>query len=147
MAKKPEPALRALWTFLGTTLVAPFLAALVVMMAAFGLAASGRGPSDLLAMLDAGAPLASAARAALAAFVWSALPAGLAGAALALLVWRQGSLSVLAAAIAGAVAATLFAVLGGGVLTRYLTAIAFLGAVATVAVRQLLVRARIVAAE
>ncbi|MFN3869215.1 MAG: hypothetical protein ACK4MF_09140 [Hyphomicrobiaceae bacterium] len=95
---------RALFTFVSFTLLAPFFAGLGV-LAAFGLAPLLKLqpllPSDR----------AGAGEAAVTAFVWAALPAGLAGAALAVLVWRRATFDWVAAAAAGGLAFMLSAIL------------------------------------
>jgi hypothetical protein len=132
-------AQRALWTFLIYTLLAPFLAALAVTVvlalgAAFGLA-------DLL---PGDAP--PIGQAALATFVWSAVPAVLTAIALVVLTQRAGGFSwIMAAAVAVVAFAVAAAVLpfGQGEAGPYL---AFLAGLVSIAVREVLVRIGIIAA-
>ena len=141
MAKKMPPEQRALFTFLIATLVGPALAAVAVLVVSAVSALLGRPGTPVDA--DIAQRLAWSAGRALSAYVWSALPAGLAGGALALLVWRNGGFPWIAAAIAGAVAATLLFVLGGG-RGGETTAVAFLGASVGVAIWALAGRLRLI---
>lgn len=95
---------RALFTFVGTTLIGPFLAGFSV-LAAFLLAPLLK----LQPLLPANAP--GAGEAAVTAFVWAAIPAGLAGAALAVVVWRRATFDWMTAAAAGGLAFMLAAIL------------------------------------
>jgi hypothetical protein len=138
----PSNGQRALWTFLMITLVAPFLAALVIFLASMIAAAFGRGPASLLA-LDRAGQLGWSATKALETYVWGALPAGLGGAAIAAMVYLRGSVPWLAAATAGAVPVSVMAALAGGMLQQHLSMIAFIGAVVGIAMWALLKRVRI----
>lgn len=144
MGKKVEPGQRALWTFLLGTLVAPFLAALIIFIGSVGAGLIGRGGPDSLLALDRAGQLAWAADKAFATYVWSALPAGLGAAALAALAYTRGGFSVLAAAVAGAVPVSLLAFASGGMVLKHLTPIAFIGASVGVLIRLILLRARII---
>lgn len=93
----PSNGQRALYTFLGYSLVGPFLAGFVT-FAALILAR----PLQLDALIPAGTPNAGAA--AMSVFVWSAIPASIAGLALALVVLRRGGFPWVAAAAAGGIA-------------------------------------------
>ena len=139
-----SPAARAFWTFLFATLVAPFLAALVIVLLTIGSGLLGMGPPSLKNIATAEL-LPLAARRGLESYVWAAFPAGLAGAALAALILWRGTFSWLEAAIAGAVAATLAAVSAGG---QALNHVAFLGLIAAcvaIAARAILRRAGVLA--
>lgn len=123
---------RALYTFLGYSLVGPFLAGFVT-FAVLVLAV----PLRLDALIPASMPNAGAA--AIAAFVWSAIPSSLAGLALASVVWRRGTFPWIAAAAAGGITFMLAAIampLPAGLALTPLTALAaFIG----IAVRSALV--------
>jgi hypothetical protein len=133
---------RALWTFLMVTLVAPFLAAVVILLASVISGYIGRGPASLLA-LDRASQLAWAAQKAVETYVWSALPAGVGGAILAGIVYARGSAPWLAAATLGAVPVSVMAMLAGGMMAQHLTPMAFIGAVVGIAMWAILRRARI----
>ena len=133
---------RALWTFLMCTLVAPFLAALVIFLASVISGYVGRGPASLLA-LDRAGQLGWAAQKAIETYVWSAIPAGLGGAGLALAVYLRGSVHWLAGATAGAVIVSILAVLAGGMMAQHLTPMAFIGAAIGALMIYLLKRGRI----
>ena len=94
---------RALFTFVGFTLLGPFFAGLSV-LGAFILAPLFK----LEALLPVDAP--SAGEAAVFAFIWAAIPAGIAGAALAVIVWRRATFDWLAAAAAGGIGFMLAAI-------------------------------------
>lgn len=128
MAKKPTDQQRALWTFLITTLAAPLLAAVIVLVAGALLGVAGRWLSADVAAADMAGRMRWAAGLALQGFVWSAWPAALTGAVMAGLVIVRGEVGWLAASIAGAVSASLFGMLAGKALAPHLTAIAFIGA-------------------
>ena len=127
----PGNGQRALYTFLGYSLVGPLLTGFGT-FAVLVLA----GPLRLDALVPAGMPNAGAA--AIAAFVWSAVPASLSGLALALVVWRKRTFPWIAAAAAGGIAFMLAAIampLPAGLALTPLTALAaFIG----IAVRSVL---------
>jgi hypothetical protein len=118
---------RALWAFLMITLVAPFVAALVIFLASVVSGAIGRGPASLLA-LDRAGQFGWAAQKAMETYIWSALPAGVCGAVLAGIVYTRGTAHWLVGASLGAVAVSVMAVLAGGTMLQHLTAMAFIGA-------------------
>jgi hypothetical protein len=134
---------RALWTFLITTLAAPFFGALIVMLLSVVAGGLGKGPESLRA-LDSAGQLAWAAEKAVATFVWSAVPAGMGGAALAALAYFRGTLHWLEAAVVGAVVVSLGAFLTGGMVQQHLAPIAFIGATVAIAMWAVLTRAGIV---
>jgi hypothetical protein len=134
---------RALWTFLMCTLVAPFLAAVIILLGSIISGYVGRGPASLLA-LDRAGQLAWAAQKAVEAYVWSALPAGIGGAVLAAIVYARGTAHWLVGATIGAVTVSAMSVMAGGMLAQHLTPIAFIGALAGVAMCALLKRAAII---
>jgi len=130
---------RALWTFLVYALVAPFFAALVI--AVVLALASIFGLADLLP--DDVVPTGAAA---IAAFVWAIVPAVLTGIALAVMAWQKGGFSWVVAAAAGVIAfavASLIFPIGLEDARPYL---AFLSGVVAIAVREILLRAGILAA-
>lgn len=134
---------RAMWTFLITTLAAPFVGALIVMVLSVVAGALGKGPESLRA-LDSAGKVAWAADKAVATFVWSAVPAGFGGAALAGLAFFRGSFRWLEAAVIGAVVVSIGAFLTGGMVQQHLAPIAFIGALVAVALWSVLTRAGIV---
>lgn len=99
----PSNSQRALFTFLGHALLAPFFAGVFV-LASMILAR----PLKLEGLIPSGLP--NAGEAALTTFVWSALPAALAGLALALIVWRRRGYPWISAVAAGGIAFMLVAV-------------------------------------
>jgi len=128
---------RALWTFLGYALVAPFFGALAVviwvaMARVFGL------PS----LLPTDVP--DIGKAALVAFVWSAVPAVITGAILAIVVWRTGALTWIAAAAVAIIAFAATAMLLPLELHDARPFLAFLAGIVSIAVRQVLIQADIV---
>lgn len=118
---------RALWAFLMITLVAPFLAALVIFLGSIVSGLIGRGPPSLLA-LDRAGQLAWAAQKALETYVWSALPAGICGATMAGIAYTRGTAHWLVGASLGAVVVSVMALLAGGMMQQHLTPMAFIGA-------------------
>ena len=88
---------RALWTFLITTLAAPFFGALIVMALGVAAGALGKGPESLRA-LDSAGQWGWADDKAFATFVWSAVPAGIGAAVLAALAAVRGTFGWLEAA-------------------------------------------------
>ncbi len=136
---------RAMWTFLGATLVAPFLAAVVIMIASLisGFVI-GRGPASLLA-LDPAGKLAWSALKAVETYVWCAMPAALSGAVAAAVVYTTGALPWLAAASIAAIVASATALLAGGMLAAHITPIAFIAATVGIGLQWLLRKARILA--
>ena len=134
---------RAFWTFLSITLIAPFLAAIIILVASLIAAAVGRGPASLLA-LDRAGQLGWAAQKAVEAYVWCAIPAGIAAAATALAVYRMGTLNWLTGASIGAIAASIMAFVSGGMMQQHITPMAAIGAVVGIAMVGLLRRARII---
>ena len=149
MQPKAKPAAavpngqRALWTFLMCTLVAPFLAAVIILLASVISGYVGRGPASLLA-LDRAGQLAWAAQKAVETYVWSALPAGIGGAILAAVVYVRGDAHWLVGATIGAVTVSMMSLFAGGMLAQHLTPVAFIGALAGVAICAILKRAGIV---
>lgn len=131
---------RALFTFLGFSLVGSFLAGFVT-FAALILA----GPLGLGALIPEGTP--NAGQAAMAAFVWSAIPASLAGVALALVAWRRGGFPWIAAAAAGGIAFMLAAIVMPLPERLALTPLTAVAAFIAMAVRTALVGGGIIAEE
>jgi hypothetical protein len=134
---------RALWTFLACTLIAPFLAAVVIFLGSVVSGALGRGPASLLA-LDRAGQVAWAAQKALETYVWSAIPAGIGGALLAAIVYLRGTAPWLAAVTIGGVIVSVLAVLAGGMYQQHLSPMAFIGALVGLSMWALLRRARII---
>jgi hypothetical protein len=131
-------AQRALWTFLIYALAGPFFAALalvivVVLASAFGL--SGLLPVEVSSIGEAG----------LATFVWSTVPAVVAASILAVVVWRTGGLTWIVAAAVAIIAFAASAVLLPIGLENARPYLAFLAGLASIAVRQVLIQADIIA--
>ena len=133
------PWQRALWTVLGFTLLGPFLAALVV-AAILILAPALR----LAPLLPEGLPGVGAA--ALATFVWSAIPAALTAFALLPSVLKRGSASALMTAAAGVVAFAAANALAPVAYPSLLSVLALLGGLAALLVRGALLSAGILRA-
>lgn len=146
MAKAPNlsDGQRALWTFLAATLVGPFFGAVAILGLTLAAGAFEFGPPSLKG-LQTGQLAPLAAERALAAYVWGAFPAAVAGAACAAWISLRGVLPWLVAACSGGVAATVAAIVTGGVARDHITPIAFIAASAAVLVWLILQRARIIA--
>lgn len=130
-------AQRALWTFLIYALVAPFIAALalvafIAMAWVFGL------PS----LVPVATP--SLGEAGLAAFVWAALPATFTALILAIVVWRTGGVSWIAAAAVAVITFAGAAMLLPLDLHEARPYLAFLAGVVSITVRQILIQADII---
>lgn len=134
---------RALWTFLMFTLVGPFVGALMVLVLALGAGLLQTGPTSLKG-LALPALLAKASAWAVTSYVWSALPAAVAGAAAAAWVVLRGNLPWLASASFAAIATSVAAAIAGGTARDHLTFIAGLAALAAIAVHVALRRGRII---
>ncbi|MFN3622905.1 MAG: hypothetical protein ACK4TP_02490 [Hyphomicrobium sp.] len=130
-------AQRALWTFLIYALVAPFFAALAVAVFV-GIARVFSLPS----LVPEKVP--GIGEAALVVFVWSALPAVLTALVLAVVVWRTGSLSWIAAAAVAIIAFAGAAMLLPLELHDARPYLAFLAGLVSIAVRQVLIQADLV---
>ena len=134
---------RALWTFLIATLTGPFFAAATVALLTLASGALQMGPPSLK-----GQPMAAvgaqAGAWALQTYVWAAMPAGLAGAALAAYVSLKGTVPWLAVIVAGVAAFGLASVVIPGVLPNHGTALAFIAALSSLAVWGVLSRSGIV---
>jgi hypothetical protein len=140
--EKVTPGQRALWTFLLVSLVAPFLAALIVLVAAAIAGLTGRwAPAFQGAPLS---PLQAAVSVAVSTYVWSAIPAAVAGAATAAYVAWRGVLPWLMAATACVVVFGIAAVLSGAVPPAFMTGGAFLAACVGVICRAILARANVI---
>lgn len=135
-------AQRAIYTFFLITLVAPALAAFVIFVASVGSGWIGRGPASLLA-LDTAGQFKWAAQKALETYVWSAIPAGLAGLIIAVTVYVRGRVHWLAGASAGAIVVSIMSVLAGGMIQQHLTPMAFIGGLVGAVMIYLLNRIRI----
>ena len=140
MANGATGAQRALWTFLLYTLVGPFfgglaVAALLVLAPALGLAT----------LLPVGLPPLGPA--ALAAYVWCALPSGLAALFLLPGVWRRGRFGALHAAAAGIVAFAVMSQLSPISHQGMMPLLAFLAGAVSVLLRTVLLQAQVLVAE
>jgi hypothetical protein len=134
---------RALWTFLMCTLVGPFLVGLVVLLITMASGALQMGPPSLKGIPMAGVA-AKAAQWAITSFVWSALPAGLAGAILAAIVSLRGTVDWFIAAAAAIAGFGVASVVAPGLLPNHHSFLAAIAGLVGVACWHLLVRARIV---
>ena len=102
---------RSLWTFLFFTLIAPFLAALIVAAAIPLLiwanigpfAAADHPPFDWANLPSGGSLMPFLGRFAVGAYVWTAVPAALTAVTLLPHIWRKGTVGWLEAAVGGAV--------------------------------------------
>ena len=128
---------RGLWTFLIYALAGPFFAALslVIVIALAGVF----GLSGLLPVEVAGL-----GETALAAFVWSAVPAVITGLILGCVVWRTGGLTWVVAAAVAVIAFAGAAMLLPLDLHDARPYLAFLAGVVSIAVRQVLIQADII---
>lgn len=127
---------RAVWTFLMYALIGPFLAALATTFVV-GLAAI----SGLDHLLPVPVTIGDAA---LASFVWSAIPAVLTGLVLAAVVWRSGGLSWVVAASIGVIAFAFASMMLPLDLHDARPYLAFLAGLVAVGVRQALIQADII---
>jgi hypothetical protein len=128
---------RGLWTFLIYALAGPFFAALalvivIALAGVFGL--SGLLPVEVTGLGEA----------ALAAFVWSAVPAVITGLILGCVVWRTGGLTWVVAAAVAVIAFAGAAMLLPLDLHDARPYLAFLAGVVSIAVRQVLIQADII---
>lgn len=130
-------AQRALWTFLIYSLVAPFFAALAIVI--FVALARSLGVASLVPDAVPGMGVAG-----ISVFVWSALPATLTAVVLAVVVWRTGGLSWMAAAIVAVIAFAAAALLLPLELHHARPYLAFLAGIVSIAVRQVLIQADII---
>jgi hypothetical protein len=133
---------RALWTFLMCTLVGPFLVGITVLLITLASGALQMGPPSLKGIPMA-AVGAKAAQWGLTSFVWSALPAGLAGAFLAAIVSLRGTVDWFIAAAAAIASFGVASVLAPGLLPNHHSFLAAIAGLVGVACWYLLVRARI----
>lgn len=127
---------RAFWTFLAYTLIGPFLAGLGVAAAVILAPILQLSP-----LLPAGLP--NAGIAAVLAFVWSALPAAIAGLAMFALVWRTGGFGALSAAAAGVAGFGIALAFSNMPYREYLVALAFFAALVSLGVRYALMTGNI----
>jgi hypothetical protein len=134
---------RALWTFLMCTLVGPLLVGLVVLLITLVSGALQMGPPSLKG-LPMAAVAAKAGQWALTSFLWSAVPAGLAGAALAAIVSLRGTFDWIVAAAAAIAGFGVASVVAPGLLPNHHSFLAAIAGLVGVACWHLLVRARIV---
>lgn len=131
-------AQRALWTFLLYALAGPFFAALLI-VAGIGFARAVGVPSFIPATVG------NVGEAGLAVFVWSALPALMTGLILAGVVWRTGGLAWMVSAAVAVIAFAGAALLLPLELHDARPYLAFLAGLVSIAVRQVLIQADIIA--
>jgi hypothetical protein len=148
MAKRPSKSdigsgQRGLWTFLGATLVGPFVGALILMALTLAAGLVGFGPGSIKRAAADGQLLPLAAQRAIEAYIWGAFPAAVAGAVAAAWLSLKGTLPWLVAVCSAAVATTIAAVMAGGLARDHVTAMAFIAALAALAVWALLRRAHV----
>lgn len=128
---------RAFWVFLGYTLVGPFFAALIYVIVAL------LAPLlKLSALLPSGLP--PLGQAAIAIFVWSAVPAALAAVGLIPMVFRRGGFGPVIAAAAGVIAFAAGNALAPVPYQDYLPALAFAAGLVSVGVRSALLAGNII---
>jgi len=128
---------RALWTFLGLMLIAPFLAGLAVAVIV-GLA----GPLGLGPLLPDGLPNFGVAG--LFAFVWAVLPSVIASLVIVPVVWRTGTFGMLVAVVAGVFAFFLATIFTEMPYREVMPGLALLAAVVTLGVRYCLMAGGII---
>jgi hypothetical protein len=143
---KPDigPGQRGLWTFLGATLVGPFFGALILLVLTIAAGLGGFGPGSIKRATADGQLLSLAAVRGIEAYVWGAFPAAVAGAMAAAWLSLKGTLPWLVAVCSSAVATTIAAVVAGGVARDHVTALAFIAALAALAVWAALRRAAVI---
>jgi hypothetical protein len=125
------PALRALWTFLFSSLLGPAIAALLLALIYGVSAALGMGPPTLKLIKFADLPSYIAVKT-LDAYIWSAIPAAVTGAILAAVVYLRGQFPWLLGVAVAAIAASAWAFASGGQAqghVQFITAIAGLTAI------------------
>lgn len=130
---------RALWSFLGATLIGPFVASVLAILGSLLLSASKLGIGSTLGSLDIIAP--ALARHAVDLYVWAAMPAAMTGAVCATWLIRRAELPWMVPAIAAGVMTTLANAFTR--LTPNITAATFIAALSAVIVWALLRRAGI----
>lgn len=142
MSEDKQPAAvgngqRAFWVFLGFTLVGPFFAALlyavVALLAPF---------LKLSALLPPGLP--PLGQAAMAIFVWAAVPSALAAVGLIPMVFRRGGFGPIIAAAAGVIAFAAGNALAPIAYQDYLPALAFAAGLVSLGVRSALLAGNII---
>ena len=142
MSEDKQPAAvgngqRAFWVFLGFTLVGPFFAALlyavVALLAPF---------LKLSALLPPGLP--PLGQAAMAIFVWAAVPSAWAAVGLIPMVFRRGGFGPIIAAAAGVIAFAAGNALAPIAYQDYLPALAFAAGLVSLGVRSALLAGNII---
>jgi hypothetical protein len=134
---------RGLWTFLMCTLIGPFLVGMFVLLITLASGALQMGPPSLKGIAMS-AIAAKAGQWALTSFVWSAFPAGIAGAILAAIVSLRGTVDWFVAAAAAIAGFGVASVVAPGLLPNHHSFLAAIAGLVGVACWHLLVRARIV---
>jgi hypothetical protein len=139
MAKQPSKSdigvgQRSLWTFLAATLLGPFVGALILAVLTLAAGLGGFGPGSIKRAAADGHLLPLTAQRAIEAYIWGAFPAAVAGAVAAAWLSLKGTLPWLVAVCSAAVATTIAAVMAGGVARDHVTAMAFIAALAALAV-------------
>lgn len=137
---------RSLWTFLVSTLVGPFFAAVIVALLTLGSGIVQKGPPSVIG-LPMAAVAAKAGGWAINSYVWAAMPAGLAGAILAAWVSLKGSLPWIAAVVAGVASFGIASIMVPGLLPNHNLPLAFIAALSGLGVWLVLRQARIIAPE
>ena len=148
MAKKSKitNGERAMYTFFISTLTGPFFAALIIALLTLGAGIVQKGPPSVIG-IPFDQVLAKAGGWALQSYMWGAMPAGLAGATLAAWVSLRGSLPWIVAVVTGVVAFGIASVTVPGLLPNHNLALAFIAALSSLGVWQVLRRGGIIAAE
>ena len=142
---KPSPVsqpMRALWTFLFSTLVGPAIAALLMALIYLISGVLGMGPPSLKALPIADLPVYVAVRT-LDAYIWSAIPAAVTGAALAAWVYLRGQFPWLLGVAVAAITASAWAFASGGQAMGHVQFITVIAAVTAILGRLVLVAAQV----
>ncbi len=143
--QKPQPggqAARALWTFLFSTLAGPAIAALLMAIIYIVSGLLSMGPPSLKAVKIADLPVFVATRT-LEAYIWSAIPAAVTGAALAAWVYARGQFPWLLGVAVAAIAASAWAFASGGQAMGHVQFITVIAAVTAIVGRLVLVAAKV----
>jgi hypothetical protein len=143
--KPSQPAgapIRALWTFLFSTLLGPAIAALMLALIYIVSATLGMGPPSLKLIKFADLPGYVAIRT-LDAYIWSAIPAAVTGAILAAVVYTRGQFPWLLGVAVAAIAASAWAFASGGQAQGHVQFITVIAALTAILGRLALVAAKV----
>jgi hypothetical protein len=146
--RKPSPspagsnAMRALWTFLFSTLVGPAIAAALLASIYIVSGVLNMGPPSLKTVKMAELPAYIALRT-LDAYIWSAIPAAVTGLALAALVYARGHFTWIVGVVVAAIVASAWAFASGGQAMTHVSFITTIAAVTAILGRLALVAAKV----